>query len=705
VAALDLDSDSREFVEAVMLPLGHKDTQRVVLEKAVALAAGMPTSVAPDALEVAMVRMRATAPTSKRRSIAFRLFTVVVLALSLAFLFSPAVFRSLSRTLLVNNSFEFLIPDFVDDVFPEDTTEQDIRDWMVERIAPAQRLVAMGDLHETDDPRRWEAVWKARPEDPAHFYAYVLAYRRSWYKWPADWVATGERLDPGNGWFPLIDACSRIGEVIEPEKKPARGRTRGAPPIPGEPARVKDEAALASLLTEMDRALAMLAFNDHRPRLHALRMEAWPPPVDYPEQILSFQFREQHPERLDYDSASIYQLPLLFQGAALHFANDGNRKELDALAARYERIFQALCGGDRLDLGHGVTLWHAATQGGKALENAYGILGDPGAAVRFKNFAEALRYAANRTPTTPRGRDERASTLAGHWTAGQLLGISPLTESELRGGRLAEYAMTERVLVHVLAALLCCVLGLLLFTAHHPRSELRRLADRLLQLLAYRDWLWIITLGVVMPITLYLLLQRLPWPGFRSRTIDEDRVSVMALQLAGLCLSLLLWTVEATRWRLAKRAWILGFGWRFLDAGPAFALFALSSIPFMSAVPKLAEMPKMDNDWIEAAVAIAFGLPLLWALVILISCCLKRSLRHLHRLILLRACTRVLSVGIVLSIISIFAIHAEEKKWTARIEFESVANKDHYATGSRAGFEQAKWIQEELRAIFGPLPR
>ena len=707
MAALDLDADQREFVNAVIGPLKGSEAQRNLLENALRLSSGMPTSVAPDPLEVATERMRATAPASKRRLIAFRLFAVVVMALSLTFLFSAATLCSLSRALLVRDSFEFLIPDFVDDLFPEDTSEQDVRDWMVERIEPDQRLVAMGDLHETDDPRRWEAVWKARPEDPAHFYAYVLAYRRSWYKWPEDWVATAERLDPGNGWFGLINACSRVGQVIEPEKKPARDRTRGAPPIPGEPARVKDEAALASLLTEMDGALAKTAFNDHRLRLHALRMGTWPPPVDYPEQILSIQFRDQHPEHLDFDSGSLYQLSLLFQGAALHFANAGRRKDLDALAARYERIFQALCGGDRLDLHQGRALWRVAIKGAKALENAYGILGDPAAAERFRNFAEAPGHAVKLSPTTPRGSytDERVSSLAEHWTAGQLPGVSPFTESELRGGRLAEYAMAERVLVHVLAALLSCLLGLLLFTAHHPRPELRRLADRLLQLLTYRDWLWIITLGVVMPITLYLLLQRLPWPGFRSRTIDEDRVSVMALQLAGLCLSLLLCTVEATRWRLAKRAWILGFGWRLLDAGPPFALFALSSIPFMSAVPKLAEVPGMDNDWLEAAVATALGLPLLWAIAILVSCYLKRSPRRLHRLILLRACTPVMALALVLAVISIFALHAEEKKWTARIEFESVTNENHYATGSRAGFEHAKWIHQELKAIFGPLPR
>ena len=704
---MDLATDKREFVDAVINPLEGSEAQRNLLGNALRLSSGMPTSVAPDALEVATDRMRATVPTSKRRSIAVRLSAALVLGLSLWFLFTPDTLRSLSRILTASHSVESLMPDFIDELFPEDTTEEDTADWMTERIAPEQRLVAIGDLSETDYPRRWEAVWKVHPEDPAHFYAYILAYKRSRGKWPEDWVSTGERLDPGNGWFALIDACSRVGGIIEPAKKPSRGRTRGAPPIPGEPAKVKDEAALRALFADMDRALAMPAFNDYRPRLHALRMVAWPPPVDYPEQILSAKFMEQQPERLDFDSGSLYQLPLLFQGAALHFANAGSRKELDALAARYERIFQALCGGDKLDLDQGRALWRVATLGGKAIENAYGMLGDPAAAVRFKNFAEAPGDAVKRARKTPRGSytDERSSNLAEGWTAGQLPGVSPFTESELRGGRLAEYAMNERALVHVLAASLCCVLGLLLFTAHHPRRELRSLADRLLQFLAWRDWLWIIALGVVLPVSLYLLLQRLPWPGFRTRTMDEERLYLMALQMAGLALSLLLCTVEATRWRLAKRGWVVGFGWRFLDAGPTFAVFALCSMPFISAMPTIDDMPGIDGAWIEAAIATALGLPGLWALMILVACYLKRSPRRLHRLLLLRACTPVMALALALAIVSIFAIHAEEKKWTARIEFESLTNENHYATGSRVGFEHAKWIHEELKAIFGPLPR
>jgi hypothetical protein len=705
---VDLDPDKQEFIDSVLLPLDHKDTQSVVLEKAVALASGMPTSVAPDSPETATVRMKSTIPTSKGRAIALRLFVALVLALSLAFLFSPGTLRSLVRIFLVSDSFQFFIPDFVDDLFPEDTKEQDTTDWKIERIAPDQRLVAMGDLQETDDPRRWEAVWKAYPEDPAHFYAYVLAYRRSREKWPEDWVATGERLDPGNGWFALIDACSRISSIIEPEKKPVRGRRRGAPVItPGEPARVRDEAALASLLADMDRALAMPVINDHRPRLHALRMASWPPPADYPEQILSALFMRQHPEDLSFDSAGLYQLPLLFQGAALHFANAGNRTELDALAVRYERLFQALCSQDQLDLDQGIALWRAAARGAKAIGNAYGIVGDPDAAARFKSFEEAPARAASRsTPTAPRASysDERASNLGEGWTAGRLLGVSPFTESELRGGRLAEYALAERVLMHGLAALLCCMLGLILFTAHHPRPEFRRLADRLLQLLAWRDWLWILVLGAILPVTFYLLLQRLPWPGFRNHTMERSQVLLMALQLAGLALSLLLCTVEATRWRLAKRAWVVGFGWRLLDAGPAFALFALGSMPFMAAVPKLADIPDMDGDWIEAAIATALGLPAFWALMILVACYLKRSPRRLHRLVLLRVCTPVIALALAFSILSIFVIHAEEKKWTSRIEFESVTNPDHYATGSRAGFEHARWIHKELKAIFDPSP-
>ena len=707
VAPVDLDSDKRGFADAVLTPLKGAEASREVLEDTLRLASSMPTWLAPDALPVATDRMRSTARTSRVRAFVPRLATLLVLILSIGFLFSPATVCSLWRVRMATGSFEKFIPNEVKKLLIGEPDDEDTRAWILSRIAPDQRLVAMGDPHKIDDSRRWEAVWKAHPEDPAHFYTYVLAYRGSWYKWPENWSATGEKLDPDNGWFALIDACSRIGDIIEPATKASkRGWGSKAVVTPAKPARVKDEAALKVILAEIDHALALPAWNDFRPRLSALRMSAWPAPVDCSEQILSLHFRREWPESGTLDLAQLSHLRLLFEGAGLHFANTGNRQELDALAARYLEIFRTMAKQDEIDLMQWLFALNAMDAAG-GIEAAYNAIGDSIEAAKFRDFRNAgsrIRAAKRSLPASPVTM-EQGSSLAQYWGIGPSANMISLTAQELHGGRLAEYAMAERVLVHVLAALLSCLLGLLLFTAHHPRPELRRLADRLLQLLTYRDWLWIITLGVVMPITLYLLLQRLPWPGFRSRTIDEDRVSVMALQLAGLCLSLLLCTVEATRWRLAKRAWILGFGWRLLDAGPASALFALSSIPFMSAVPKLAEVPGMDNDWLEAAVATALGLPLLWAIAILVSCYLKRSSRRLHRLILLRACTPVIALALALSIISIFAIHAEEKKWTARIEFESVRNENHYATGSRAGFEHAKWIHQELKAIFGPLPR
>lgn len=702
---MDLDPDKQEFIDAVTSPLKRAEGPRELLENSLRLASGMPTSLAPDALAVATGRMKATIPTSRARAITARLFTLFALGLGLWVLLLPSTVRSMSRLRMAADSIETLIPNVVDDFFQK-PDQDDTNEWTMQRIRPDQRLVAMGEIRETVYRERWRAVWAAHPEDPAHFYAYALACKSETGRWPADWVATGEQLDPENGWFALIDACSRIGDAMEPAQKPRRGSGRRAPMIPGTPASVRDEGALRSLFTDIDHALAKPAWTDYRPRLHALRMSAWSAPADYPEQLLSAKFLRSQPEDDVADLGSFSHFATLFQGAALHFANTGNRPELDALADRYLRIFRTIANQPQVDAMQGAFAWATIEPSARAIENAYLVLGDAAAASKFKGLADAPSRAVSKAPRAGSPASlarQTGSGLATNW-AWNHVGASPVTERELRGGRLAEYAMVERFLMHVLAGLLCFLLLLLLFSAHYPRAELRRLADRLLQLLSRRDWLWIIALGVLLPVTLYLLLQRLPWPGFRSWTLDYQRLLAMQLQMAGLALSLVLCSVEASRWRLAQRAWVLGFGWRFLEAGPAFALFALFSMPFMSAMLKLAETPGMDGDLLEAAIATAFGLPLVWALAILIACYIKRSKRHLHRLILLRACTLMVSLGIALSIISTFAIHAEEKKWTSRIEFESLTNENHHATGSRAGFEQARWVHQELKSIFGPLP-
>jgi hypothetical protein len=97
---VDLDPDKHELIGAVITPLKGTEAQREFLENALRLASGTPTTLVPDSLEAATERMQATVPTSKRRAIILRFFTVLALALSLAYVLSPATLRSTSRIFL-----------------------------------------------------------------------------------------------------------------------------------------------------------------------------------------------------------------------------------------------------------------------------------------------------------------------------------------------------------------------------------------------------------------------------------------------------------------------------------------------------------------------------------------------------------------------------------------------------------------------------
>ena len=134
-----------------------------------------------------------------------------------------------------------------------------------------------------------------------------------------------------------------------------------------------------------------------------------------------------------------------------------------------------------------------------------------------------------------------------------------LNPAELRPIWKAERAVFQRFLSWTACGILGVLLVLTLLESVRRPRRVKGLARGLMPLLDRRDHAWIAGLGIVFPWLWYLGITRLTPLGARW-TEDEETVIIVLLQAAlALFLGVVL-VIQASEWRWALRAGVLGFG-------------------------------------------------------------------------------------------------------------------------------------------------
>lgn len=700
----DLDPDKQAFVNAVLAPLPPDDKARDMLEQSVQVASQVLRDGGSEEARVAAARMQATAPGyRRRRSLLHILGGAVMFGIAWFSLFSATARDSVSSMLEVSDAAHKVVPRFLRKLLVADAyTVGEIRDRrMAERIAPEHRLVALGDLSQESPELRWKAVWDRYPESPAHFMIYAATYHTEQGKWPEDFVATGERLDPENGWFRFLTLMPRANKVLEPGTPATYSRGRGPRTMltPAVPPSVKDEAGLREILAEWDRVLEKPRLQGYRTDLFPLRMAGLLPPEDYPDQAFSCAFGFARPDGDSVYWRSVAPFHESFVTAlADYYVSKGDLGSLMALSGRFVKTLERLAEGPA-GLNQRVMI-RPASKTAKALADAFSRMADPARESRFLALSRDLDFRVKKAPviTTPDALDERrSSALALNFFSG-MNRFTAIEEKDLRGGRLAEYAMIERMLMYEVVLLMAAVILCLWLAGFRERRGPRQLCSRLTGLLRPADRAWVIGLGILLPVAVYLACLYLPWLEIRDFTLFSDRVALVLGLACGLFLCFVLCIVETLRWRLACRAAIAGFGFGSpgLQPGRWIAVLALLSMPALIAADKAFGKWSMDERWIKAVYGSLAALPLLWILWTSIAFFMGPAPRRMQRLTLARATLPYMILAALLAALAIPAFHQEEKYWTRRIVFESV-NVNNPRFNLAAGDEYSLWLQEQIR--------
>ena len=605
---MEFEPDQRAFVDAVMQPLGADPPRLELLEEAVALSSTLPGQAIGDDALTAAERMKRTSRSFRRwHRILPLVWAAIFVAVAWLAIVGPGARKSLSDIWDVNrvaNAVSTMccshegVPRFPNLLFPreKDAGEQFLRH-IAQDVPAAQRPLLVGETAEPDPVSKWRRVWDRHPRDPAHYFASALAHHKELGAWPEHFVGNGEELDPGNGWFRLVAGASQakasIGEPPAPKITKAErlaAREKGLPPPqtpkPSKPKRqVIDPVGFQQGWESLEVALAMPRWHDYRSELNAIRLAAVPPPDDFAAWSRGLYFSIFQPEDNMSDWLELRSYHEGLRLAADEATKAGDSERLAALDALQRKFVRKLGIALRSQLMEAIMVRATALSGGRTLEKAWTEAGDASKAKRWKDLTTAIdpNLKPDLPPTPEMLGENRGSNVVVSGLIDMTSYRTPesalLTDADLRGGRLAEYAVYERLMMHGIALLLLLALGFLLLTPHLHRKEIGPLGSRLAGLLDTRDRLRILAIGVILPATVYLLSTRLPWLGTRDASISAIGFFLWIGQSVAFVVSVLLGTLQATRRQLGRRGAVLSLGWVGLDPGRLSFPAALAIMP------------------------------------------------------------------------------------------------------------------------------
>ncbi len=495
---------------------------------------------------------------------------------------------------------------------------------------------------------RWKALWDSHPSDPVWFSRYSFAVLSSTGELPPDYVATGERLDPGNGWYRFLNSLL--------EWRSLRARL---------PSNLSErERGYTAVLEEIRQAMEMPQFTSHRSECLSRQIAALPKAEDYPGLWLNRAIIEENSDQA-YGSDGLW-LPELM--GLTDNAPSTTNPDPALLETVLKKIVREPISLKRFFLFGG---------GGLASELAddcdtllLGGNGDHGPEVdRFKRIetllaldpypaAGTLRFTAVKwSPANP--TDGLPTELA-------------VSDAEVAPARFASRSMVERLSLRF--ALLVPLLSLAICTLGYSpwRESHGPLARRLGSLLRLSDHAWIFCVGFGLPLVAYLVVARAPsfgslsQPQFTNATMASTQLAAFAMTC-----SMVVTSIEMVRWRLGKRGAAIGM--RTFGFNPGWGFVIISFCCFASSVMLGGSHGRFPfSRWIDSGMWMMPVLAMTWPLLLYWFTRGAKPERKLHRATLARAMMAPLASICLLIVAMVLVAFARDRYWTRQDNLESL---------------------------------
>ncbi|MDB6077619.1 MAG: hypothetical protein JWO82_1366 [Akkermansiaceae bacterium] len=692
---MEFDTARRELIEAVLEPLPEQEKARQTLEAVMASTVG---NVAPERegrIPAVTARMRKSALGfgRKRRGGVIAPVTALIAVVWMAWL-SPAARRELEAIRLAasaESGMQFFSEDKPPPLFFRQSGDP-AEEWnhLMNAIHAKQRARMSWENRSLvgtplgDDAYlgKWKAAWLEEPDNPALYFRWaVLHANRNFNQvtgpdgdaWPADFVETGEKLDPGNGWFRYCHAAGLA--------KLAFDRSTG----PAAKAGVADPDKMREALAELDRASSMPRWEDYRAALFRRETEAWPKAADLPDQLISTLAFGGRLSSLDQSASE--ELREALRISLETTAEDPDPAILDKAAVAFRDLRTRWA---KLHTGYGGReKQRQMTEDAAAiLASAYLEKGEKDQAASYSQLAEEMGELAGPAPFDYHLQSHLAQVATKLWK----LMPSARDELEMRAGRMGEYAMWERLMFRAIAALLAVVgMGLLLLLRWGRQGGL---AARLRDALTVRERVAILLVGCGLPAAVYFGGTRFV-PVAQAESISVWASFLMLSQAAGMLMAMFLITVGLGRWLLVGRVAVLGFRKGNATVDLVFTAFCLAWIPLAACVQWIVAKLVLEPVWSGMVAGLIVLLPALWLGWRSVLFWWAGPEKRVHQTALLGLCVPVVGTGAIMALLAAWAIHAEERRWVREMRVGAVHSLENGLISPRQ-VERAEEIRQSM---------
>ena len=379
---------------------------------------------------------------------------------------------------------------------------------------------------------------------------------------------------------------------------------------------ITDPTAFEEAMGLIGKAAALPGFETYTNPMIAARVRLLPAET-MAEFTLSLMYAYGSP------AAGIIRLRLvadLLNARAEQLSKSGRKEEFIALAAHREAFITQL--GRNTDMTLVGELVHSVIVVGTAknFEAAADRLGLSEMAGTYRKQSEAFQQERDQMEIRSKKEEdlfpeERASVLTEMtfpMVTRQVNSPPPISGADFEPMRMVEHELLGK-LGALTVALVIAISGLVVFLFRFVATPMVRLpAKRMAGVLGAADWIWVVGLGVVLPILFFLTVTRLTPLSGREYGASHFVFLFPGVHLAGLLLGLLIAPAIAVRWRMSVLLAPLGLGDRF-TVPIALAAMAMIAAWSLAALPFLEHLELRHFTWIAIAAPPALCLALVLA--------------------------------------------------------------------------------------------
>lgn len=490
-------------------------------------------------------------------------------------------------------------------------------------LTPPQLLLLYGSEASSNQEQRWKPLWDSDPANPAFFSQYAKGVFDDRNLLPPEMLEEAERIDPGNGWYPAINAGALLDRVVERNKQ--NDADRKALKAPGYT--VKDEEKLAEALVLIHRAAAMPLMDSREDELFQMRLPLLGKRTDWITHIpiLAYTAGISTPGAL-----AVRRIPDALAVEAERCAARGDREGFERVVQSWESINRRFIEGGwtmiELLVARVMISSPATTFRDGAMK-----LGLQPEVERFTAIAEEERERRESQRRSGRGErnliEQKASMLAGltlPMIARQVREQPPLTDDDLRPSRLAEHALIQRAVAGAGGIILLLAAGIATLVFVLANLVHRKLSYRLCDLLDGRDWLRVIAITALAPVLLHGMLVYFTPLSAREWSMRGPGLFQIPLQMAAAVGFMLVLAAALAGSLLDQRLKVFGMVARRPRTRWIMAACAALALPVAGVAVPVGyglKMPEADSLAMAcfAAGALLAAVPLLWLLAGLVK--------------------------------------------------------------------------------------